>query len=186
MRRGDGHRGRAPRARPLRPGRSSARTSASPTTSASRTSTGRPSTAVRDALEGARHRLRRRRRDQPGPVLRVPRRPARPRRRHPGQPHRPRVDQGKWAGAYARPPAATGSKLVESANDGSPRATVDSVTLRPVWLFASAVVVFVAAAVLALTTLSTWPLVVARVVLIVLGIVFVVVGLRRRSQRRRL
>jgi hypothetical protein len=55
-----------------------------------------------------------------------------------------------------------------------------------VLLFASAVVVFVAAGVLALTTPSTWPLVVVRVVLIVLGIVFVVVGLRRRSQRRTL
>jgi hypothetical protein len=45
----------------------------------------------------------------------------------------------------------------------------------------SAVVAFVAAGVLALTTPSTWPLVVARIVLIVLGIAL---GLRWRSQRR--
>jgi hypothetical protein len=52
-----------------------------------------------------------------------------------------------------------------------------------VFLIVSAVVTFVVAGVLALTTSSNWPLLVVRVVLIVLGIVLLVVGVRRRRQQ---
>jgi hypothetical protein len=46
----------------------------------------------------------------------------------------------------------------------------------------SAAVLFVAAGVLAVTTGSSWPLLVVRVVLIALGIVLLVVGLRQRRR----
>jgi hypothetical protein len=45
-----------------------------------------------------------------------------------------------------------------------------------------AAIAFVAAGALAVTTPSTWPLLLARVVLIVAGIALLVVGLRRRRQ----
>jgi hypothetical protein len=48
-----------------------------------------------------------------------------------------------------------------------------------------AVVLFVAAAVLAVTTPSSWPLLVARIALIVVGIAALVVGLRLRRRGRR-
>lgn len=45
----------------------------------------------------------------------------------------------------------------------------------------SAAVLFAAAGVLAVSTASSWPLLLARVVLIAVGIVLLVVGLRRRQ-----
>ncbi len=48
--------------------------------------------------------------------------------------------------------------------------------------FLSAAVMFVAAGVLAVTTASTWSLLLTRVVLIVLGIVALVAGLRARRR----
>lgn len=48
--------------------------------------------------------------------------------------------------------------------------------------FVSAAVLFVAAGLLAVTSASSCPLLLARVVLIVLGIVTLVVGLRRRRR----
>jgi cytochrome c biogenesis protein CcdA len=50
------------------------------------------------------------------------------------------------------------------------------------WFVVSAAVVFAAAGVLAVTTPSSWPLLLARVVLIALGIVLLIVGWRRRQR----
>jgi hypothetical protein len=49
-------------------------------------------------------------------------------------------------------------------------------------LLMSAAVLFAAAGVLAVTTPSSWPLLLARVVLIAIGVVLVVVGLRQRRR----
>jgi hypothetical protein len=58
-------------------------------------------------------------------------------------------------------------------------------SLSPLVLFALSVLSFAGAALLAVTLPSTWPLLVARVAFISLGIALLVLGLRERRQRTR-
>ena len=53
------------------------------------------------------------------------------------------------------------------------------------WAFLLSAVSFVGAALLALGLPSTWPLLVARIVLICLGVALLVIGLRQRKLRKR-
>jgi uncharacterized membrane protein len=53
------------------------------------------------------------------------------------------------------------------------------------WAFLLSAVSFVGAALLALGLPSTWPLLVARIILICLGVALLVIGLRQRKLRKR-
>ena len=109
VRRGDGDRGRAPRARALRPGparqgrRRAERRRLRELRLAERRRQVRASLEALGIGYGVESR-------PAGPVLRVPRRPARERRRHAGQPHRFRCDHPGAGAGRAR--SSAGAALV--------------------------------------------------------------------------
>ena len=72
------------------------------------------------------------------------------------------------------------SDIPEHSGNRLPRSSVNLQLMKALML---AVISFVGAGLLAVLLPSTWPLLVARIVLICLGVAVVVIGLRQRQRR---